>query len=818
MTAPNVNRQQDTLGKLLATEDIRIVRHASHTASFDTTNRVLYLPTWAGVSKNVVDLFIGHEVAHALWTRDEDWHRVLKDNPEYGFKQFLNIVEDARIEKKIKRRYPGLRKPMFDGYDELVRSNFFQCGYDEFNKLLFVDRLNIHFKVGSRAGIKFSADEQVFVDAIEAAETWEEVEDLTLQLWGFAEAEREMLRQQKEAAKEAAKKAKKMPKQEQPSDDEDEEEKMVSSGEAIQIEDEDDDSTDSEDDSDDDAVGESDDDETDEDTDSDEKGSASDKGDDEDEEDADESDDTEGKGKSSDDEDADSDEDGKESSDSDSDGEKEDAEGSGGRSGKGASSGGEQTEVDRKVEKQLESEEGYSLTEEAFKKAQEKAVDLKNKVPTFAVMPRLTTKDWIVGYREMYKEFDGERTLEHVAAKREQRYETFMRANKAYVNLLVQAFEMKRKARRLAGARTSKTGKLDINRAYRFNFSEDIFSSTTIVPEGTNHGMLQLLDMSSSMSDVMGQTLEQMIILAMFCRKVRIPFAAYGFADNDYKRNDPGYVATERDTIKGDPRDDKDPQSLLIDSWNFHLRELLTSNMPTPVFNSAVKDLLMVARTFSWESNRFSAAPFSGSVRWRLSGTPLIDSLVLLRQVAVEFKRQTGVEVLNTIVLSDGDGTSSIQSRNTVSGDWNPQYIFTDRDTKVTVDVREYGYNNPRQDAMMDMYRKSTGSRLMVLFLAPNKREMTSRLAMLHRISESEGSIEDKVKREWDKEGFVSIDTKFADAYYILDAKEMSAEEVTMDQQLAKSRSKSLFKAFRAMQDQKSTSRVFVNRFIDSIT
>lgn len=798
MTAPNVNRQQDTLGKLLATEDIRIVRQATHTASFDVVNRVLYLPTWAGVSKNVVDLFIGHEVAHALWTDPDDWNGCLKDNPEYGFKQFLNIVEDARIEKKIKRRYPGLRKPMFDGYAELVQNNFFGCGYDEFNKLLFVDRLNIHFKVGSRAGIKFSAEEQVFVDAIEAAETWEDVEDLTLQLWGFAEAEREELRQQAEAAKEAAKNAKKMPKQDSDEDDEE----QAGSGEAVSIPVEDD-SDDS--------------DETEQETDSDEKGSASD--DEGEDEDADESDDTEGKGKSSDDEDAeDSDEDKDSSSDSDEDeSEKEDAEGSEGRSGKGAGSGGEQTKIDREIEKQLESEEGYSLTEEAFKKAQEKAVDLKNKVPTFAVMPRLTSKDWILGYREMYKEFDGERTLEHVAAKREQRYETFMRANKAYVNLLVQAFEMKRKARRLAGARTSKTGKLDINRAYRFKFSEDLFTSTTIVPEGTNHGMLQLLDMSSSMSDVMGQTLEQMIILAMFCRKVRIPFAAYGFADNVYKRNDPGYVEVDRDTNKGDPRDDKDPQSLLIDSWHFHLRELLTSSMPTPVFNSAVKDLLMVARTYAWESNRFYPKPFSGSLRWRLSGTPLIDSLILLRQVAVDFRRQTGVEVLNTIVLSDGDGTSSLTSRNTIPGEWNPKYIITDRDTKVTVDAQDYGYNNPRQDAMMDMYRKSTGSRLMVLFLAPSKREMSMRLTMLHRIRDGEMSFDEKVKREWDKEGFVSIDTKFSDAYYILDAREMSAEEVTMDQQLAKSRSKSLFKAFRAMQDQKSTSRVFVNRFIDSI-
>ena len=56
-------------------------------------------------SKVVDDMLVGHEVGHALYTPDEDWTLKVQIPP-----QFVNVVEDARIEKMMKRRYPGLSK------------------------------------------------------------------------------------------------------------------------------------------------------------------------------------------------------------------------------------------------------------------------------------------------------------------------------------------------------------------------------------------------------------------------------------------------------------------------------------------------------------------------------------------------------------------------------------------------------------------------------------------------------------------------------------------------------------------------------------
>jgi hypothetical protein len=93
------------LAKLLATEDLVVEHKKVETAQFNVHTRVLTLPMWEKASNTVYDLLVGHEVGHALYTPDEDWTVNVKVPP-----QFVNIVEDARSEKMMKRRYPGLAK------------------------------------------------------------------------------------------------------------------------------------------------------------------------------------------------------------------------------------------------------------------------------------------------------------------------------------------------------------------------------------------------------------------------------------------------------------------------------------------------------------------------------------------------------------------------------------------------------------------------------------------------------------------------------------------------------------------------------------
>ena len=112
--------QKSILAKLLASENVTVEHGNYNTASFDVKNRVLRLPIWKEMSGNLYDLLVLHEVGHALFTPEEGHHDAKGHGR--GFKSFLNVVEDARIERKIKTKFPGGRRAFIEGYNDLMLS------------------------------------------------------------------------------------------------------------------------------------------------------------------------------------------------------------------------------------------------------------------------------------------------------------------------------------------------------------------------------------------------------------------------------------------------------------------------------------------------------------------------------------------------------------------------------------------------------------------------------------------------------------------------------------------------------------------------
>ncbi len=134
---------KSNLAKLLATENLTVEHRKVATASFNVDTRVLYLPIWDEISNNVYDLLVGHEVGHAIYTPREF------NSDETGVPQaFVNVVEDARIERKMKIKYPGLVKSFYSGYKELNSRDFFEISDIDLREMNFIDRINLHFKIG----------------------------------------------------------------------------------------------------------------------------------------------------------------------------------------------------------------------------------------------------------------------------------------------------------------------------------------------------------------------------------------------------------------------------------------------------------------------------------------------------------------------------------------------------------------------------------------------------------------------------------------------------------------------------------------------
>ena len=173
------------LAKLLATEDLVVEHRQVQTAQFNVHTRVLTLPIWDKASSVVYDLLVGHEVGHALFTPDVDWRVDYKISPS-----LVNIVEDARIEKLMKRKYPGLSKTFYRGYAELADEDFFSIADEDISGMNLADRVNLWFKIGNYVDIPIQRGKEMeIVNMIADAETFEDVLIAAEELYKFCKQE-----------------------------------------------------------------------------------------------------------------------------------------------------------------------------------------------------------------------------------------------------------------------------------------------------------------------------------------------------------------------------------------------------------------------------------------------------------------------------------------------------------------------------------------------------------------------------------------------------------------------------------------------------
>jgi hypothetical protein len=173
----------------MATENLTVEQRKVSTASFDVKNRILTLPILdSKISSFLYDMFLGHEVGHALHTPLQG---LIKAKEEGISRSVINVVEDSRIERKIKNKYPGIRSSFVKGYRELIEKNFFDTNGIDLNDLNFIDRVNLYTKGGAAQGIQFNEFEKRLVNKIETTETYEDVINVSREVMQYLKEEAE---------------------------------------------------------------------------------------------------------------------------------------------------------------------------------------------------------------------------------------------------------------------------------------------------------------------------------------------------------------------------------------------------------------------------------------------------------------------------------------------------------------------------------------------------------------------------------------------------------------------------------------------------
>ena len=459
------------LAKLMATENISVRHQAVQTASFDVLNRVLTLPVYNDdLTNDELDLFVGHEVGHALFTPSTDLDTII--NGRKYFKDFLNIVEDARIEKLIQRRFPGLRKNFVGGYNGLVERGFFGKDKD-INNYNFIDRINIYFKTRNES-IEFSDEEQVFVDAIKNLEDWDSTLDLTEKLFEYCgkkgQEEKETLEEMKpQSASDNG----------QDNQDADGEESPSESSDGSEEENN------------------------------------------KDQQSADDGEETEQDGE--DQPVADVDDDGIDDS--------EGADNQGGLENNEELESQTSIQFEKGMQEIVNNNVAEVFEAPLYKVQKqitpiEKIWELVNESIHFESM----------GYHQIFKNAFKVDSLHDIENKLGDLHGEFVRSQKSVINYMVKEFEMKKKADEYKRTREAKTGTLNMSKLYNYKYSEDLFLKNNITKDGKSHGMVMLVDWSGSMYGQMMETLQQIQILITFCQKVNIPFDVYAFTDSMYDR------------------------------------------------------------------------------------------------------------------------------------------------------------------------------------------------------------------------------------------------------------------------------------------
>ena len=760
--------QKSMLAKLMAAENITVEHKKLPTAAFDVKNRVLYLPIlkWKPGS-DVYDLFCAHEVGHALWTPYEGWHSSASKKGK-GYKSFLNVVEDARIEKKIKRKFAGARKSMIEGYKSLMDEDFFglrKMGVDP-NDLGLIDRINLYTKAGTAYGIEFSDEEKVWVNRVERTESWEDVVKVCDELYDWCkENESETDNSYDEFGG---------------FDESDELDEIMKGAFG-------DDSEENE---------------------SEEESSSGDSSeDDSDEEESSEK----------------TDEENSESGDSTE--EKESSK-------KASSNGFEGGVGDAFGDRENMSTGPSSLTDEEFRKREEELADMdeRTELPLYLTFPKINTDALVIDFKKTLEECNSYYATQDGATEYGIKLlKKFKSTNDKMVSYMVKEFEMKKAADIHRRAYNSKKGTLDMNKIHAYKYSENLFQQITNLPEGKNHGMVMFIDWSGSMHNYMKDTIEQLVNLTMFCSKVQIPFEVYAFSDHyrDWKDEDNAKIYREFEskpydyTAIGNKIADYKKNNIVVAN-NFRLLNLFSSRMRNRELNNAYQNLLMIAEGYDNRYNYYYSSDYryyGMPNNFSLGGTPLNDTIVVAKSVIEEFKMKTRAQIVNAVFLTDGQSNQRneyLDSDNVVRtfGGRNSIYI-DDPATRMRVFPEEIKRTNSRITSLLLLaLKRSLGINLLGFFLTSGsgRRNIGNLSYVMSRYpTEEDYSM-------FRKEKFL-IDSETAyDELYIINTKGLEIDEVDhMGSVEAGSSKAEIRRALKKNTKGKLQNRILLNAFIEKV-
>jgi len=775
---------KSNLAKLLATENITVEHRKVETAYFNLETRLLVVPIWKEMNVDILDMLLAHEIGHALFTPQDEWGSAI--DRKVAPHSYLNIVEDARIEKLIKRKYAGLSQSFIKGYRDLIANDFFKTKDKDINEMLLIDRLNLHFKMSHvESTVEFDgAIELEFVQRMADVETFKDVELLAADLAEYCKNESET--------------------------------KSLDDHEFEYAED----------------------------------GDA-----------ADEVDNGDDNG-----EEGDGDEEGDKSDNKSPHSNKEGDDDEEGEYESGDSGSGTQSDTVTDEEGSFAPGDDYpeSETDSAWNDTQGHLLDEKSKDNAYYHVHEFTNlSDFVFDYKRVLKDFKDNRDLyfkmsysdsyKEAHTKMIADYKVFQKNQNKAVNYMVKEFELKKAATAHSRAMQSNSGVVDPLKLHSYKYNDDIFKRLTVTPDGKNHGLMMFIDWSGSMGDKIAPTIQQLMNLTMFCRKVSIPFEVYAFSNNT------SYGSTG-DDVRYYPQPNYQDGDMTIDH-HLLLLNLISSKMTAKEYEEGMTNLHFMAIKYGYDRYAYRGRNYdydaAKAEQWKddlivipkgynLSSTPLNDTIMAAMKMVPAFQKKYNIDKMNAVFLTDGgsDGGDRIVSvdpddKNAEEDSWtarrygkglrfkkytsdyNTNTLVTDRLTKKTINAGDS--RRGKTDALLKILKLRTGCKVLGFYVDSKKTLSNGTLnryfPQINYYNEDVKLYDrKKVKAEFRKNKCLVVsDNTGYDELYLLAGGDMEVTDTEMATPSENAKKGEIKRLFTSTLKSNKSSRVVLNKFITQV-
>jgi hypothetical protein len=358
-----------------------------------------------------------------------------------------------------------------------------------------------------------------------------------------------------------------------------------------------------------------------------------------------------------------------------------------------------------------------------------------------------------------------------------------------------------------------------------------------MIPKGKSHGLVLLLDKSGSMSRNMAGSIEQILVLTMFCRKVNIPFIVYGFGGQSSVRA----IDIGRQNFSNNDRSFECGQNDL-NLCNVYLREYLNSKMSNAEFTKAMKHMLLIKESFTGLDNYFRRGRCPRFETEELSNTPMTEALIATAEIMKDFKQKNNLDITNLVIVHDGDadniGTYCSEREDYHGKMFMGTKYFEKKDSNYYLQDSKHKYQKAIDlsnldcvnQVVLDWFKQVTGCKVFGFFLCEGYRG-AAKYAIENRLYVNDEPLGNlrykdwmfyketlaKKQKELRSEKFLeSKSPGFESFFLIAGGKDLETEDEGIEVE-GKMTTKKLASAFAKYNKKKSVNRVLVSKFIQGI-